>query len=78
MQCAACKAYEKILEGRLRMAIQGKIPESQGGFIKRYSEQYYSFTIRNLTEEYLTYEKELYLCFIDLEKAFDRVPREKI
>ena len=32
------------------------------------------FILRRLQEEYLVKEKKLYMCFVDLEKAFDRVP----
>ena len=34
------------------------------------------FTLR-LQEEYLDKEKKLYMYFVDLEKAFDRVPRKE-
>ena len=34
------------------------------------------FTARQLQEKYLGKKKDLYFAFVDLEKAFDRVPRE--
>ena len=33
------------------------------------------FILTRLQEEYLDKEKKLYMCFVDLEKAFDSVPR---
>ena len=33
------------------------------------------FILTRLQEEYLDKEKKLYMCFVHLEKAFDRVPR---
>ena len=33
------------------------------------------FILRQLQEKYLENDKELYLVFTDLQKAFDRVPR---
>ena len=33
------------------------------------------FILRQLQEKYLEIDKELYLMSVDLEKAFDRVPR---
>lgn len=34
------------------------------------------FTVRQLTENIIEYDESLYLCFIDLEKAFDNAPKQ--
>ena len=36
------------------------------------------FCLRQAIEKLYEKNKDLYLCFIDLEKAFDRVPRQKL
>ena len=34
------------------------------------------FIVRRMQEEYQNKDKKLYTCFVDMEKAFDRVPRK--
>ena len=34
------------------------------------------FVLRRMREEFRVREKKLYMCFVGLEKAFDRVPRK--
>ena len=36
------------------------------------------YNLRTIIERYIKYAKNIYLCFIDYEKAFDRVKHAKI
>ena len=36
------------------------------------------FVIRQLQEKYLTVSKQIYMDFVDIDKAFDRVPQKVI
>ena len=50
----------------------------QFGFVPGRGTKNAIFIIRQLQEKYLAVNKPLYLAFVDLEKAFDRVPRKVI
>ena len=69
----AMKIVEKVLERRMRRMV--KVDEMQFGFMPGKGTIDAVFILRRLQEEYLDKEKKLYMCFVDLEKAFDRVPR---
>ena len=36
------------------------------------------FILRRIKEEYSAKQRNLYMCFVDLEKTFDKVPRKDI
>lgn len=76
--CTAAKVYEAILENKLRQVTTTTMEKAQSGFMKGHSTQDHIFTIRKLTEDTLKHDGKLFIAFIDLEKAFDRVPREKM
>ena len=70
------KLYEGILERRLRNIVE--IEDYQFGFCPGRSTTGAIFVMRQLQEKYHEKNKKLYHIFIDLEKAFDSIPREVI
>ena len=52
-----------------------KVDKMQFGFMPGKGTIDAVFILRRLQEESLDKEKKLYMCFVDLEKKFDRVPR---
>ena len=72
------KVIERVIDKLLRERID--IDEMQFGFVPGRGTTDAIFLLRQLQEKYLGKRKNLYLAFVDLEKAFDRVPRrvEKI
>ena len=61
------KIEEKVLERRMWHMV--KVDEMQFGFMPGKGTIDAVFILRRLQEEYLDKEK-LYMCFVDLEKAF--------
>src|SRR5579864_7632418 len=64
----------RILEERLRRKVS--IDDMQCGFRPGRGTTDAIFIIRQVQEKLLAKNKELWIAFVDLEKAFDRVPRE--
>ena len=56
----------------------GTIDESQFGFVPGRGTTDAIFVVRQLQEKYLTVGKQIYVDFVDLKKACDRVPRNLI
>ena len=69
----AFKLYE-VLDGRLREVVD--IDKMQYGFTPRRRTADAVFVLRRLSEKFRAKNKKLFFIFVDLEKGFDRVPRE--
>ena len=72
----AMKILERIVDGLIRQVVS--IDDSQFGFVPGRGTTDAIFVVRQLQEKYLAVKKRLYMAFVDLEKAFDRVPRKVI
>ena len=67
---------EWIVDGLIRQVVS--IDDSQFGFVPGRGTTDAIFVVRQLQEKYLAVNKRLYMAFVDLEKAFDSVPRKVI
>ncbi|XP_014786440.1 uncharacterized protein LOC106880826 [Octopus bimaculoides] len=72
----AMKIVERVLERRIQKTMD--VDKMQFAFMPGKGIMDAMFIVRRLQEEYRDKEKELYLCIVDLEKAFDRISRKVI
>ena len=70
------KILERIIEGRVKQIV--KIDDMQFGFMTGKGPTDAIFIVRQLQEKYLGKKKDLWMAFVDLGKAFDRVPGEVV
>ncbi|KAK3542088.1 hypothetical protein QTP86_013386 [Hemibagrus guttatus] len=70
------KLWERVVDARLRKVVE--ICEQQYGFMPRKSATDAIFALRILMEKYRDGQRELHCVFVDLEKAYDMVPREEL
>ena len=68
------KVLERILESLVREQIS--IDSMQFGFMPGRGTTDAIFILRQLQEKSLGKKKDIFLAFVDLEKAFDRIPRK--
>ncbi|ETN84824.1 reverse transcriptase, partial [Necator americanus] len=72
--CHTMKVLERVLEARLRKIVSVSL--NQCGFVKDCSTIDAIHVVRILLEKHREKNRSVHLTFLDLEKAFDRVPHE--
>ena len=70
----ATKIVERVLERRIRTLVN--LNKMQFGFMPGKGTVDAIFTVRRMQEEYQKKDKKLYMCFVDMEKAFDGMPKK--
>ena len=70
------KVEERLLEKRLRDTV--KVDRMQFGFMPGKGTLDAIFIAKRMQENFIGKNKKLFMCFVDLEKTFDRVPGKAI
>ena len=76
LMCHGMKLYERLVKYRLRQVKE--ISSTQYGFQQEKSTTEPIFALRMMQETHLEKRQNLYMILVDLEKAYDRVPRDTI
>jgi hypothetical protein len=66
------KLWERVIDHRLRAIT--RVSMNQFGFMPGRSTMESIFLIRQVMERYMEKKKDLNIVFIDLEKAYDKIP----
>ena len=72
------KVFAKCLERRCREIVEPQLDDGQCGFRPGRSTTDQIFTLKQVFEKSWEYAKDVYACFVDLEKAYDRIPRNQL
>lgn len=72
------KLMGKILIKRICLGVDNKLRVEQAGFRAGRGTTEQIFLLRNILEQAIEWNSNLYLCFVDFEKAFDSVHRETL
>ncbi|XP_037782090.1 uncharacterized protein LOC119578597 [Penaeus monodon] len=70
----AIKIWERVLKARLRITVENC--DVQLGFMPRRSTTDTIFTLRMVMEKFMEGQRGLQWVFIDLQKAYDKVPKD--
>ena len=72
------KLLERVLDARIRRRVEGDFEEERQGFRKGRGTADGMYVLRQMVEKRPEVQGSIALRFVDLEKAFDTVPREMV
>ena len=72
------KLILRVILRRSKARLEDEVSETQSGFMNGKGTREGIYNMRIISERYLDMNKEVYACFIDYEKAFDRVNQQKM
>ena len=72
------KILLRIILKRVRSKIRPELSQAQFGFVSGKGTRNAIFCLRTIAERSIEVQKNLYVCFVDYEKAFDKVKHEEL
>ena len=72
------KILMRVIMARVRRVIKPEIGKQQFGFVKDSGTRNATFIMRMISERAKEMQRDVYLCFIDYSKAFDKVKHEEM
>ena len=70
----AMKIVKRVLENKIRELVT--IDDLQFGFMPKKGTTHALFILRRMKEQFRGREQKLFMCFVDLDKAFDGISRK--
>ena len=70
------KIAPRVIDERLKRKIEETVDRAQFGFRKGKGTRNAIFVLRTIIERAIEKQKDLFMCFVDFEKAFDMVRHE--
>ena len=72
------KLYARIINHRLQAVVEGSVADSQCGFRACRGCVDMVSCVRQLVEKTIDHHNKIFLLFVDLQKAYDSVPRQAL
>ena len=69
------KIFSTVLNNRIKVHFEGKLNSNQIGFRKNSRTSDHIFVLKTSIEKYVQKNGKIYTCFVDFQKAFDKVWR---